>query len=1365
MKINDLTVFIITTGQNINYLDCIRSLQNQSCSFKVNIIREYSPLSVAFQEMLNRCTTPYFVQVDEDMVLNSDAIEILYKAITTQPKYAMVCCYLHDVHYNINLMGIKIYNHKIFKQFPYNLNHPSCEVEQLNRITQSGYKWLANSEVVGLHSPKWTSEEIFNRYNVLVKKQQLLNGSCGFGNIQQTLLNRVMHNFNALDFFALLGANSALTHPHFPSEKNYKQSNPDYLVYEQTYSELVEKHKQLNILFLYDVDGWVFDFETRAYKLYSSHNIIRKKFDKVTRTDLKNIDILIIPGSCHYKCLQDRGLISFAQEQNVKIVVQYNSEIELDLPRYLTKCDLAVASSPDIYNRLKNKQENLRFIPHFIDTHYWEDTSDNNTFKIGWAGNPECKVKNFDLLKELNFPVQIQSNYGKQFFNSNRTLQEMKDFYKDIGILLILSESEGTPMPCVTPDTDIILKNQIQKISKIKIGDEILTHTGKFQKVSNIFNRNINEMIYEIKTYGNIDTLKITQNHPVLSIKRPLKKSKKGMQWEVQEPQWIPAKDLKKGDAVCFPIIKSKDCPEKIDLIAFDSFKRFNICYNSTQLWYKTAYPIIKYNRFIEINDDLAKLIGYFIAEGSLSKSSIKLSFHSKETIYHNEVRNLLQKIFNSTVRFELIENHKSLAVYGSGRIIKDFFLNTCYTNLLNHTAHTKKIPDFILYNKNTSLLKNCYEGYFNGDGCKFNRRIMATDTVSKQLAFDLKILITRLGFKATIYTQPPRKKIIQKQKESNCARIYKVFFNTIAQTQHSNKTWINLNQTYQYNLIKSIDKKLYLGDIYNLEVENDNSYTTTSCSIHNCLEAMASGKVVISTNTGLATELLPPEFIIDKQKNIIEQVNNVLDNLKNNPEKLITIGKENRKKVTQKNDWFTNVLWLDRIYANLYNKHPKTQLTKKIKVVQLARIPCANSGYYLSQLLNNYSDKFESRYILGSDYSTKHTDIVPFRKFPTDLFWQTQKEECIKAIQEADIVHIHHGFWGETQEIQDLIKTKKVITTVYDLSLENNGVYYNRKNRLSDLITIANQPAQKRVFTQWSTTYVPLVNCLFDENIQKNNSEPIIVYAPTNRYPITNSSSKGYNEVLQIINNLKKQGLKFTFDLIEGVSHKEDLNRKRKADIIIDDIVNDTFHNTSIYAACFGAIAITGHSSPEFPFIYANLNTLEETLKHYILNPTILKAEQKKLTLWREKNYTPQKLLFPYEEIYQNVLKTQKKIPIIPSFHTQDILIDLLKLGLNQGFRICLLQKSCLEIIKHQRLSDSKHIWVGITLNDQIQHYLLNNGFQPIQNTWIKNNITIHVLPYPNKTKPWTIQEIPTNVPLPVIGYLENLYGKNWER
>lgn len=428
-----------------------------------------------------------------------------------------------------------------------------------------------------------------------------------------------------------------------------------------------------------------------------------------------------------------------------------------------------------------------------------------------------------------------------------------------------------------------------------------------------------------------------------------------------------------------------------------------------------------------------------------------------------------------------------------------------------------------------------------------------------------------------------------------------------------------------------------------------------------------------------------------------------------------------------------------------------------KIKVVQLARIPCANSGYYLSQLINQYSQFFESRYILGSEYSQKYNDIVPFRKFPTDLFWQTEKEQCIEIIKKADIIHIHHGFWGETEEIQNLLKNKKVITTVYDLSLIHNQQYYRRKKAISTLLTVADQPAQKRTFSEWSQAYVPLINCLFDENTEKHNERPVVLFAPTNRYPITNNSSKGYYEVLKIIDELKQENYDFEFVLVEGISHEEDLNAKRKADIIIDDVINQTFHNTALQSACFGAIALTGYSDENYPFIETDLRTLKSKLIYYITNPEALKEEQRKIVQWRKLNYNPYKLLQRYEQLYDKLITTKSVNPeLLPIQRKLDI-FEFLKI-ITPKYNICLLKDSCFFVVIKGALNLNE-----LTIAVQSQEILTEIYEIYNESNW--NFILKASLAYPSKVKSVKFQEYNLFVPCPVIEYLEKYCGKSWQQ
>jgi len=451
-----------------------------------------------------------------------------------------------------------------------------------------------------------------------------------------------------------------------------------------------------------------------------------------------------------------------------------------------------------------------------------------------------------------------------------------------------------------------------------------------------------------------------------------------------------------------------------------------------------------------------------------------------------------------------------------------------------------------------------------------------------------------------------------------------------------------------------------------------------------------------------------------------------------------------------------------------------------KIKVVQLARIPTANSPLSLSNLLNDFSRDFESRHILGSMYSKKFPDTAPYREFPYDLFWETNKEDCLKVIKQADIIHIHHGFWHDQQEIVNLFKGKKVVFSVCDLSLGTNLAYFNNVINQGWLMTVYDQPAQKQMFSKYSSIFLPLVNCHW-EIIEKNNKVPHVVFAPTNRQPITTPSSKGYKEVLAIINKLKGQGLQFTFDLIEGVPYLDNIERKKKLDIIIDDIVHDTFHNSAIEAVCFGGVSITGYSGKDYPFIKANINTLEQTLVKLISEPEYLAKEKARLQEWRKIKYNPFKLIEFYDKFYHKVLEnTIINSPIEMSMtEVKDYTkIEPIKISLQEAYdsfltlinllqstRVCLMTKTCLQLLRCELSLNTKEFFIAIEQIELIKDVVIKKGYKFENNKIIKDKLVVNLLPFPENFKPWTIGKENVNVPCPVTKYLRKLYGDGWEK
>ena len=186
----------------------LNSLQNQDCQFQLIKVLNVSPMSKAFQEMFDNCNTEYLIQIDSDMVIHPNAIKRMYDKIegNNSPENIVMDCYLlKDVHLNMNIYGVKIYKMNIFKKYPFNTQHPSCEVEQLERMKNDGYDIRFQSEILGEHSPHWTNESIFERYYNLMEKFKIYR-YIWTEKLPKKLIDKIKENPTDLNIYAFAGA-------------------------------------------------------------------------------------------------------------------------------------------------------------------------------------------------------------------------------------------------------------------------------------------------------------------------------------------------------------------------------------------------------------------------------------------------------------------------------------------------------------------------------------------------------------------------------------------------------------------------------------------------------------------------------------------------------------------------------------------------------------------------------------------------------------------------------------------------------------------------------------------------------------------------------------------------------------------------------------------------------------------------------------------------------------------------------------------------------------------------------------------------------------------------------------------------------
>lgn len=209
----DVTVFVTTIGMP-SYPDCLAALARQDSLFRIEIIENVAPLTQALQMMLDNCRTPYFVQVDEDMILHPHAIRtLLTHAKEAGAAVAGVVYNLFDAHLGRGILGVKIYRHEIVRRYPWT---PDTTVFERNRrIESDGHSIVCmphgadapaeHPHVLGLHGTKWTPRLIFERYYTL-RLWRKHSADLGWTDRYfAEFVKRFDKEPDALNFYALMG--------------------------------------------------------------------------------------------------------------------------------------------------------------------------------------------------------------------------------------------------------------------------------------------------------------------------------------------------------------------------------------------------------------------------------------------------------------------------------------------------------------------------------------------------------------------------------------------------------------------------------------------------------------------------------------------------------------------------------------------------------------------------------------------------------------------------------------------------------------------------------------------------------------------------------------------------------------------------------------------------------------------------------------------------------------------------------------------------------------------------------------------------------------------------------------------------------
>lgn len=395
---------------------------------------------------------------------------------------------------------------------------------------------------------------------------------------------------------------------------------------------------------------------------------------------------------------------------------------------------------------------------------------------------------------------------------------------------------------CFAPETSIEVRDGFKPIAEIVEGDEVLTHTGRYRRVTAHASRVHRGPIYRVRSAGSNQDVRVTGEHPVLAIRasacalqgrgqiacRPNCKSQRKCSgprpYESYRPEWVPAAQLRAGDFVAFP-------RRKVEVGACGAVE-----IPVEKVLHRQR---ISGSRVIPVSTDLAMFLGYFIAEGNAQpRGLVGFGFHRTEAAYHNEVAELVERLFDTPVGRDDSATAQATTIRFNLKEVAQWLRASVGTY-----GDNKRIPDYILDGDETLFIA-CLRGIFNGDGTYSHAQgresgTLSITTTSALLAAQIRHGCSRLGLRTLLYRRkrPDRRPAFDLTWSGESAHHLSRLLlgvDVIAGNRSFERAWFT--DDYLFQPIRSVDIEAYDGDVHNLSVEEDESYTLEAgFAVHNC--------------------------------------------------------------------------------------------------------------------------------------------------------------------------------------------------------------------------------------------------------------------------------------------------------------------------------------------------------------------------------------------------------------------------------------------------------------------------------------------------------------------------------------------------
>lgn len=499
-------------------------------------------------------------------------------------------------------------------------------------------------------------------------------------------------------------------------------------------------------------------------------------------------------------------------------------------------------------------QDTLQLHLGYRHFYIWEvldqaDPQKRWTTKMGWVTTTRTRPLLLDQLYTGITTIDPISGYSECRLNSPFTLDEMRDFKTD-GQLWEAEAAKGAHDDCLPPDTLIRTRTGVKPIVQVQVGDEVLTHAGRFRPVTRVGCRPVTQ-VYDLTITGR-PALTVTENHQLLVCFRQPRWGRPagdggtaGLRLH-DLPEWraIDAGEPLTNFAATAVAPMEVRPQAQVDLLAYAPATYNVIAHHLVAFTHGGTRENPNQNRppaTIAVDADWCRLLGYYYAEGSRGRHTVAWAGHRDETHIRAWLLDYLHRL--GLVPSVVTTSAKGVCVSVGAVPLNRFFADF-------GSRDQKQFPEWVTLLP-PLLQQHLLGGWLLGDGCFRNTDGgISAVTISTFGAAQLYEMAIRCGWPCTLRRQAAQTHVHYPQWvftfTARTAALIRATLppalladkRPIITERLVNRDKLKLVHGYLVGHIQRVTPRAYTGLVYNLEVAEDHSYVANGTVVHNCLIA-----------------------------------------------------------------------------------------------------------------------------------------------------------------------------------------------------------------------------------------------------------------------------------------------------------------------------------------------------------------------------------------------------------------------------------------------------------------------------------------------------------------------------------------------